>query len=134
MKNELTISMKIFGNKADEEIINLNCPIGTTIESLVPHFGPLSSLAAVRANDEILPLSALLEVNARLEPVSLESPEGVAIYRCSLAFLLARAAGELFPDSSLYIGHSLGHSYYYTFSEGKQPEKDEIEKIGRAHV
>jgi len=39
------------------------------------------------------------------------------------------AARELFPERSLYIGHSLGHSYYYTFLEGKKPESAEVAKL-----
>jgi uridine kinase len=125
MKNELSVRIKNAEGEAE-----FSCPVGTTLESLVPRLGPLGSpLAAIKANDEILPLSSLLEVNAKLEPVFLESPEGVLIYRCSLAFLLAVAARDLFPEWRLYVGHSLGYSYYYTFLEGKKPEKDEIDRL-----
>jgi uridine kinase len=126
MKDTIQIWIKN-GEGRDREFV---CPFGTTLESLVSNFGPLpATLAAVKANDEILPLSSRLEVNARLEPVLLGSAEGTAIYRCSLAFLLAVAASKLFPERNLYIGHSLGHSYYYTFLEGKKPEKEEIDEL-----
>jgi uridine kinase len=106
------------------------CPLGTPVETLVEHFGPLpGGLAAVRVNNEILPLSTRLEVNSILAPVSLEEPDGVMIYRRSLAFLLAVAARELFPDRSLYVGHSLGNSYYYTFADEKKPATEEIETL-----
>jgi uridine kinase len=108
----------------------LACPLGTPVETLVEHFGPLpGGLAAVRVNNEILPLSTRLEVNSILAPVSLEEPDGVMIYRRSLAFLLAVAARELFPDRSLYVGHSLGNSYYYTFADEKKPTAEEIEGL-----
>jgi len=126
MKDE--IKVWIANNKDTKK--ELSCPIGSRIDSLVHHFDVRNNrLAAVKANGEILPLSAKLEVNTVLEPVSLESPEGEAIYRCTLAFLLADAAGKLFPDKSLYIGHSLGNSYYYTFLEGETPDKNEIEEL-----
>jgi len=108
----------------------LSCPIGSKIDSLVHHFDVRNNrLAAVRANGETLSLSARLQVNTVLEPVLLDSPEGEGIYRCTLAFLLAAAAGKMFPDKSLYIGHSLGNSYYYTFPEGEAPDKTEIEEL-----
>ncbi|MDR2029223.1 MAG: nucleoside kinase [Treponema sp.] len=108
----------------------IECPLGTPVETLVEHFGPLpGGLAAVRVNNEILPLSTRLEVNSTLAPVSLEEPDGVMIYRRSLAFLLAVAARELFPDRSLYVGHSLGNSYYYTFADEKKPGSGEIETL-----
>jgi uridine kinase len=80
----------------------------------------------MRVNNEICPLQTRLEVNSTLEPVFLDSPEGAMIYRRSLAFLLAVAARELFPDRSLYVGHSLGNSYYYNFNTDYIPEKTEI--------
>ena len=135
MKDEIQVNIAQNGGiNKDKSVtpaeIRFTCPVGATLDSIVPKFGSLPSpLAAVKVNNEILPLSARLEVNARLEPILLESPEGVAIYRCSLAFLLTVAARELFPERSLYIGHSLGHSYYYTFLEGKIPESTEVEKL-----
>ena len=125
MINEIEIGFLCSGNEEKK----ISCPIGTGIGTVVHHFGNLASpLAAVKANDEILPLSARLEVNSRLEAVHLDSAEGVAIYRHSLAFLLAVAARKLFPERSLYIGHSLGNSYYYTFLEGEKLKKIEIDE------
>jgi uridine kinase len=46
--------------------------------------------------------------------------------------MLAMAARELFPDRNLYIGHSLGNSYYYTFTAGKSPTEKEIEDLKKA--
>jgi uridine kinase len=104
--------------------------LGTQAETLIEHFGLVrGGLAAVKVNNEILPLSTRLEVNATLEPVPLRSPEGVMIYRRSLAFLLAVAAQELFPEHRLYVGHSLGNGYYYTFLEGDIPTSQEIEAL-----
>ncbi|MDR0721476.1 MAG: nucleoside kinase [Treponema sp.] len=104
---------------------SLTCPFGTPADTLIDHFGVApGKLAAVKVNNEILPLSVPLEVNARVEPVSLESPEGMMIYRRSLAFLLAMAAQKLFPERKLYIGHSLGNSYYYTFLVGIPARED----------
>ncbi|MDR3138693.1 MAG: nucleoside kinase [Treponema sp.] len=106
------------------------CPLGTQADTLIEKSGLLkNSLAAVKINNEILPLSTRLEVNANLEPVFLEVPEGVMIYRRSLAFLLAVAAKELFPERNLFVGHSLGNSYYYTFRDEKKPAPAEIESL-----
>ncbi|MDR1278449.1 MAG: nucleoside kinase [Treponema sp.] len=106
------------------------CPAGVRADTLLSHFGIQEhEIAAVRVNNEILPLNIRLEVNAVLEPVLLDSPEGLMIYRRSLAFLLAIAARELFPERNLYIGHSLGNGYYYTFTTGKKPEEEEIRNL-----
>jgi len=121
------LKVKIRNGETETEF---SCPTGTGFDSLAHHFGPLSSpILAVKVNGEILPLSGQLEVNALLEPVLLEKQDGSAVYRCSLAFLLAVAAWKLFPDKSLYIGHSLGHSYYYNFLEDQIPEKEAVKKL-----
>jgi uridine kinase len=104
-----------------------NCPVGTRIDTLLGSFDDAGrTIIAIRVNNEICPLQTRLEVNSTLEPVFLDSPEGAMIYRRSLAFLLAVAARELFPDRSLYVGHSLGNSYYYTFATDDIPGKTEI--------
>ncbi|MDR1587813.1 MAG: nucleoside kinase [Treponema sp.] len=107
-----------------------SCSFGTSAETLAGYFGVAEDkIAAVRVNNEILPLETRLVVNCTLEPVPLDSPEGAMIYRRSLAFILAIAARELFPERSLYVGHSLGNSYYYTFNSGKKPSDGEIEGL-----
>ena len=108
----------------------ISCPLGTSAETLIQHFPiPENFLAAVKVNKEIRPLSSRLEINALLEPVSLAAPEGEMIYRRSLAYLMAVAAWELFPNRVLQIGHSLGNSYYYTFVDEQAPTKAEVEEL-----
>jgi len=105
----------------------LSCPYGTVADTLLSDFGIDESVTvALRVNNEIRPLKTRLAVNATLEPVHLESPEGTMIYRRSLSFLLAIAAQKLFPDRGLYVGHSLGSSYYYTFNSGEPLTESEV--------
>ena len=125
MKNEIKVI--IAHDDADKEY---SFPAGTSFEMLTPLFGELTSpIVAVRVNNEILPLTSQLEVNANVEPVLLESSEGAMVYRSSLAFLLDIAARKLFPERGIYIGHSLGHGFYYTFLKGKPPKKTEIKQL-----
>ncbi|MDR0450756.1 MAG: nucleoside kinase [Treponema sp.] len=111
----------------------MKAPSGTALKSLLPGLGvPEEKIAAVKVNNEILPLSARLDINASLEAVPIDSPEGAMIYRRSLSFLLAMAARNLFPDRSLYVGHSLGNSYYYTFISGQKPSEGEARQLKQA--
>lgn len=100
---------------------------GTKVEALLEHFGKQECpIVAVKANNELLSLSSRLEVNTTIEPVTITSSEGTSIYRRSLSFLLAVAAKKLFPDRTLQVGHSLGHGYYYSFTDEKKPTEEEL--------
>jgi len=125
-----TIKVTIVRNENDKK--TAECPFGVPVDSFLESFGTAEGeLAAVRVNNEILPLSTRLETNCTLEPVLLSSRDGAVIYRRSLAFLLAIAARDLFPNHRLTIGHSLGHSYYYSFADRDKPEQDEIKALER---
>jgi uridine kinase len=110
----------------------VSCPYGINAGELLDYFDvKRDEIAAIRVNNEIRPVSTSLLVNAELKPVLLDSPEGAMIYRRSLAFLLAAAARRIFPDRGLYVGHSLGNSYYYTFGSGDKPEPHEIANLAK---
>jgi uridine kinase len=87
-----------------------------------------ASTAAIKVNNEILPLSTRLVVNATVSLVALDSPEGMTAFRRSLPFLLAVAVRQSLQPVRLYIGHSLGNSYYYTFAE-RTPPADELRSL-----
>ncbi|MDR2470851.1 MAG: nucleoside kinase, partial [Treponema sp.] len=138
MNNTIEVRFAESGPGGAEEGKAVTCPFGVPVDSFLESFGEVEGgIAAVRVNNEILPLSTRLEINCVLEPVSLASHDGVVIYRRSLAFLLAIAARDLFPRRRLTVGHSLGHSYYYTFADGAKPNAGEaaaLEKEMRALV
>jgi uridine kinase len=103
------------------------CPYGVVAETLLEQLGiDKKTTIALKVNNEIRPLRTRLLVNVTLEPVSLETHEGAMIYRRSLSFLLAVAARELFPGRRIYVGHSLGHNYYYTINAGDPLNKEEL--------
>jgi uridine kinase len=109
---------------------SVECPYGTKASDLIENFGiPAEDIAAIRVNNEIRPLGTSLLVNATVAPVLIDSPEGVMIYRRTLSFVLAIAARNIFPQRGVYVGHSLGHSYYYTFNDEEKCEKEEVQKL-----
>ncbi|MDR2551808.1 MAG: nucleoside kinase [Treponema sp.] len=122
MNNTIEVRFSRTGKGGVEEGKTVVCPFGVPVDTFLESFGRIEGgLAAVKVNNEILPLSSRLEINCTLEPVSLAGHDGAVIYRRSLAFLLAVAARERLPLRRLIVGHSLGHSYYYTFADGKKP-------------
>jgi uridine kinase len=107
--------------------------LGTTPGEVLDTWGvPKTDIAAVYANNEILPLSAPLVVNTALKPVSFAAHEGRVIYRSSLAFLLGAAASRVLPGRRLIVGHSLGNGYYYHFADETPASADEIARLKAA--
>ncbi len=90
---------------------------------------PEYPIVAALVNNELTNLSFKVEVDSRIDVVPVNTDQGARVYRRSLCFLLAIAAEELFPDRTLIIGHSLGHSYYYHFDGIATVSEEEIEQI-----
>ena len=123
MNNDIQISFSGAQKK-------VTCPYGARAADLIEHFGiSKENIAAVMVNNEIRPVGTSLLVNASIEPVLVDSPQGAMIYRRTLSFVLAIAARNIFPQDGVYVGHSLGNSYYYTFSSGEKPEPEKVEKL-----
>lgn len=88
-----------------------------------------STVLAVKVNNEICSLDSVININATIEPVYINSMEGAAIYRRSLCYVLAVAAHKLFPKSRLLVGHSLGYGYYYTIDGTTSPTTEQLIQI-----
>jgi threonyl-tRNA synthetase len=73
------------------------------------------SIVVARINGELRDLSTPLVDGDEVEPVSVESEEGLAVLRHSTAHITAQAVQSLFPDSKLGIGPFIKDGYYYDF-------------------
>jgi len=108
----------------------VTCPYGTIASTLIEHFGiPPEKIAAVKENNELRPLGTSFLVNASVEPVLMDSIEGAMVYRRTLSFVLAIAARKIFPNNGVYVGHSLGNSYYYSLSSGEKPKESDVKAL-----
>ena len=109
--NESMLTLKIDDRK-------IEFPFTVPGTQVVPFLKKGSSpVVALRFNNEIYSLTRHILTNGTVEPVYLNSREGMYIFRRSLSFILSAAAHKLFPGKRLVIGHSLGASYYYTFDD-----------------
>jgi uridine kinase len=75
-------------------------------------------------NGELRELTYPIEMDSKVKPVTMDSPDGMRIYRRSLTFLLATACEELYPDASLEIDHSIASGGYYCEVLGRPPFTD----------
>ncbi len=73
---------------------------------------PAPMMGAI-VNGELRELTYALEIEARVQPLTLADADGARIYRRSLTFLLEAAFSHLFPDADLYVDHSVAAGGYY---------------------
>lgn len=78
-------------------------------------------LVAAIVNDELRELTYFLDMDARIQPITLGDTDGSRIYRRSLTFLLEMAFSDLFPNAKLTIDHSVAFGGYYCQVSGRGP-------------
>ncbi len=72
-------------------------------------------------NGELRELTYPIEMDSKVQPVTMDSADGMRFYRRSLTFLLATACEELYPNASLEIDHSIASGGYYCEVTGRPP-------------
>ena len=84
----------------------------------------LDRVVAVRVDGEGRDLTSGIETGAELEPVYMDSEEGLEILRHSTSHVMAMAVKELFPGVKVTIGPAIEDGFYYDF-DYERPFKDE---------
>ena len=92
-------------------------PAGTRVGDLDGFRAPVDGcdVLAARVNNDVVTLSYPLDVDVRVEPLTIRSSQGWSVYRDSTAFLLSSVVTELFPQEPFAVEHSLGTGYYCSF-------------------
>ena len=96
------------------------------------------SVVALRVNGELKDLATTVTADDDVQPVTIESPDGLSILRHSAAHVLAQAVQRIKPQANLGIGPPITDGFYYDFGtdEPFTPEdvkaiKKEMERIVR---
>lgn len=76
---------------------------------------PDRSVVALRVNGELKDLATVVEQTDAVEPVTIDSPDGLAILRHSTAHVLAQAVQRINPQANLGIGPPITDGFYYDF-------------------
>ncbi|NGM11317.1 threonine--tRNA ligase [Verrucosispora sp. WMMA2044] len=64
-----------------------------------------------------------------VEPVALDSPDGLNVLRHSTAHVLAQAVQDIFPQAKLGIGPPIDNGFYYDFAVDKPFQPDDLGKL-----
>jgi threonyl-tRNA synthetase len=76
---------------------------------------PDRSVVALRVNGELKDLATRVEDSDEVEPVTIDSPDGLNILRHSAAHVLAQAVQRINPQANLGIGPPITDGFYYDF-------------------
>jgi len=87
------------------------------------------NVIAVRVNGTLRDLAHELADGDVTEPVTNDSPDGLAIVRHSCAHVLAQAVQELFPSSKLGIGPPIENGFYYDFDVETPFTPEDLKRI-----
>ena len=97
------------------------------------------SVVAMRVNGELKDLATTVTTTDQVEPVTIDSPDGLSILRHSTAHVLAQAVQSVNPEAKLGIGPPITDGFYYDFDvvEAFTPEdlkalEKEMSRIVRA--
>ncbi len=110
---------------------------GTTAEQAllaagVPLDGPAGAVVVRDTGaGELHDLAWVPDVDAEVEPVPIDSPDGRAVLRHSTAHVLAQAVQDLFPGTRLGIGPPIENGFYYDFLPEHPFHPDDLERIER---
>jgi threonyl-tRNA synthetase len=87
------------------------------------------SVIAARVDGELRDLSAEVVDGTVIEPVTIDSPDGLDILRHSTAHVMAQAVQDLYPDAKLGIGPPIRDGFYYDFDVAEPFTPEDLDKI-----
>ncbi|WP_297742022.1 threonine--tRNA ligase [uncultured Tessaracoccus sp.] len=96
----------------DDKASNVELTATTTGLDL---FGDDRTIVAMRVNGETLDLQRELHDGDTVEPVAIDSSEGLSILRHSAGHVTAQALQDVFTEAKLGIGPPIIDGYYYDF-------------------
>jgi threonyl-tRNA synthetase len=109
-------------------------PAGTTGADAVaaaglPTTGPKAIVVIKDSTGRLRDLAWVAEADTEVEPVSIDSPDGLNVLRHSTAHVLAQAVQDVFPEAKLGIGPPIENGFYYDFSVATPFQPDDLEKL-----
>jgi uridine kinase len=108
----------------------LSGPRGASVGEFLSALEFPAQLVAAIVNSDLRELTYPIDMDSRVEPITISSPDGARIYRRSLTFLLEMAFADLFPDANLFVDHSVASGGYYCQVSGRKPlSESELESL-----
>ncbi|MEN3305679.1 MAG: threonyl-tRNA synthetase [Micromonosporaceae bacterium] len=95
----------------------------------LPTNGPRAVVVVRDPAGRLRDLSWVPAVDTEVRPVTLDSPDGLAVLRHSTAHVLAQAVQDLFPEARLGIGPPIDNGFYYDFDVARPFQPEDLDKL-----
>ena len=93
---------------------------------------PDRSIVAMRVNGDLRDLATTVDAGDDVQPVAIDSPDGLDILRHSAAHVLAQAVQTINPEAKLGIGPPITDGFYYDFDVAEPFTPENIKAIEKA--
>ncbi len=110
-----------------------------TNEALVASGTPVGALfvddkrvVVARVDGELRDLTHPLAGGERVEPVVIDSPDGLNVLRHSCAHVLAQAVQQTYPEAKLGIGPPIRDGFYYDFDVEQPFTPEDLKRLEKA--
>ena len=90
------------------------------------------SVVAMRVDGVLKDLAATVTGAETIEPVTIDSPDGLSILRHSAAHVLAQAVQSINPEAKLGIGPPIQDGFYYDFQVAEPFTPEDLKAIDKA--
>ncbi|GAA1951424.1 threonine--tRNA ligase [Agromyces allii] len=87
------------------------------------------SVVAMRVNGELKDLATTVTDADEVEPVTIDSPDGLSILRHSAAHVLAQAVQSVNPEAKLGIGPPVTDGFYYDFDVAEAFSTEDLKAL-----
>ncbi|MGA0222480.1 MAG: threonine--tRNA ligase, partial [Candidatus Nanopelagicales bacterium] len=92
------------------------------------------SVVAARINGEVRDLATGVTAEDDVQPITIDSDEGLAILRHSSAHVAAQAVQKLFSDAKLGIGPPITDGFYYEFDVPEPFTPEDLKAIEKETI
>nr|WP_308490888.1 threonine--tRNA ligase [Microbacterium protaetiae] len=89
------------------------------------------SVVAMRVNGDLKDLASTVDASDVVEPVTIDSPDGLNILRHSTAHVLAQAVQRIKPQTNLGIGPPITDGFYYDFGTPEPFTPEDLKAIDK---
>jgi len=114
---------------ADGAATEALAPVEATTATTGAELFPDRSVVAVRVDGELRDVAAPVAPGQVVEPVTIDSPDGLSVLRHSAAHVLAQAVQQLNPTAKLGIGPPVTDGFYYDFDVAEPFTPDDLKAI-----